>query len=700
MAAYGYGQPPRTLRLEYITILRNQIINSHKSFQLSVGVIAISFSSFFLPLANAEEIAFYVSTEGNDKWAGNSISKPFATIQKARDVIREIKKQGGLTKPVTVYIRGGLYELSETLVFAPEDSGTESFPITYAAYKDEKPVISGGRKITGTWQDYKGKIKVCTIPQIKEGKWNFRQLFVDDKRQIRARIPNDSYYKIEEPLDEPTGKKAFKFREGDFKNWHCLNDVEVIIFHSSNESRLLISELSEEERVVVFSGPIGGALVKGRHRNRYYVENVLEGLDQPGEWYLDKHTGKLYYWPVDTSQVLQLRAPVLNQIIRFEGNEEEEEYVQYINFVGLTFSDAAYMLPEEGIPTLSEMGDIYRPSAITLEGARFCIFRNNCVRNVGTYALEVTGDGIQIVGNEIYDAGSGGIITRSYGKHRNVISYNHIHHCGAVFHGAVGINADDGRGSISHNLIHDISQSGIYTHHQTTDFHESGRNNQQQDLIIEYNEIYDVMQMMNDGAGIFVHGSNVMIRNNVIHDVYSYGKGASGWGIRLGFETRDSRLENNLVYKTREGLHIWHGNGNISIENNIFVDSEWCLVNISNPKDRRHENVKFRRNIFYYTRTDVDLFKIGGERSLPVESDYNVLWNPAGCIWLSPVIWGMRGIAYFEDWQKQGFDTHSIVKDPLFADKANDDYSLKSNSPAFKVGFKPIDISKVGLRGR
>ncbi len=205
---------------------------------------------------------------------------------------------------------------------------------------------------------------------------------------------------------------------------------------------------------------------------------------------------------------------------------------------------------------------------------------------------------------------------------------------------------------------------------------------------------------MNDGAGVFVCDSNIVIKNNLIHDIQSYGRGAPGWGIALGFNTANTRVENNLVYRTSEGLYIWGGNKNNTIENNIFVNPESALMHSNNPKDRQHENVRLIKNIFYYSSMQADLFKVYGERSAPSESDYNVFWNPGGCIWTNPVIWGMKGIAYFEDWQKHGFDKHSTVKDPLFLDKANDNYSLKPDSPAIKMGFKPLDFSRVGLRGR
>ena len=139
--------------------------NSH---HFAIGGLLI-FLCAFVPRVDAEEIAFYVSPEGNDSWSGDGMARPFASIGKARDVIRALKKKDGLTQPVTVYLRGGLYELEETIVFTLEDSGTRACPITYTAYEDEEPVVSGGRGITGPWRDYQGEIKVCTIPAVRDG---------------------------------------------------------------------------------------------------------------------------------------------------------------------------------------------------------------------------------------------------------------------------------------------------------------------------------------------------------------------------------------------------------------------------------------------------------------------------------------------------------------------------------------------------
>ena len=109
--------------------------------------------------SHAEELTLYVSTVGNDTWSGrlgepnaDGTDGPLASVQKARDIIRETKAAtGGLTKPVTVMLRGGVYPQTEPIVFTAADSGTKECPVTYQAYPGEKPVISGGDVIRG-WQ--------------------------------------------------------------------------------------------------------------------------------------------------------------------------------------------------------------------------------------------------------------------------------------------------------------------------------------------------------------------------------------------------------------------------------------------------------------------------------------------------------------------------------------------------------------------
>jgi len=141
------------------------------------------------------ETVFYVSVKGNDSWSGklnepdvSGKDGPFATLERARDAVRVLHKEKGLSEKATVFVRGGKYYLNHTFILAAEDSGSKKYPVSYEAYKDEIPVISGGYVVTG-WKTYKGNIYRAELPFAKGGKWKSRQFFCEGKRQTRARWP-------------------------------------------------------------------------------------------------------------------------------------------------------------------------------------------------------------------------------------------------------------------------------------------------------------------------------------------------------------------------------------------------------------------------------------------------------------------------------------------------------------------------------
>jgi hypothetical protein len=646
-------------------------------------------------------MTLYVATNCDDAWSGrlpapneDLTDGPLASLAGARDMIRAQRAKQELHAPVTVLVRGGTYRLHEPWVLTPADSGTEDAPVTYAAFPGDKPTFSGGRRIQADWQPYRGEIVVCDVPEARAGGWAFRQLFVNGQRQDRARLPNDGYYRIVEPADD----NAFTYRDGDIEaTWHNLEDVEVLVYHSWNDSRLRVEAVDADKRVVTFTGaPEPSHPFGWQGPNRYVVENVLEGLQRPGEWYLDSRAGKLYWWPTCDPATAEVVAPVLKELVRFDGSAEDDAWVEHVHLRGLAFLHADWTLPPTGYAGCGDVGDIVPPSAVQLSSARHCSVVDCRIGHVGSYALELEGYGNRLVGNEIWSTGSGGIITRNYDQDPNDVSYNHIHNCGVVYPSAVGINIDDGGGSFCHNLIHDVTQSGIYARHWATDHQPRERRNQEQPLIIAYNEIYDLMYTINDGAGIFVRDANILIDNNLIHDCYSYGDHTPGWGIYLGCETRDTVVRNNVVYRTRESVHVWFSNRRNLLENNVFVDGLKTQVSYDNPSDRRHEEIIFRNNIVSYGG-EASLFRVRGERSLPIRSEGNVLWqSDGGEICMEK----LENVPTLAEWRELGLDTESVVADPCFADPGSDDYRVLPHSPAYALGFRPIDLSHVGLRGR
>jgi hypothetical protein len=144
----------------------------------------------------ASSTVFYVSTLGNDQWSGRTPfpakdggDGPLATLAAARDAIRRLKSANRFTAPMEVMVLDGVYSLSEPLILTSDDSGTEEFPITYTAYPGHHPVLSGGKAI-GDWKSFHGKIMETHLPEVKAGRWKFRQLFYRGERQVRARWPN------------------------------------------------------------------------------------------------------------------------------------------------------------------------------------------------------------------------------------------------------------------------------------------------------------------------------------------------------------------------------------------------------------------------------------------------------------------------------------------------------------------------------
>ena len=156
--------------------------------------------------------AFYIATNGNDSWTGTE-AKPFASLEKAQQAVRELRRTG-LKQPVTVFLRGGTYYLPRPLTFTPQDSGTKDYPITYKAYPGEKPIISGGSVIKGNWQR-QGNIYRLNLPKVKAG-WFFRTLRVDNDWATRSRYPKLSNNEAENWLFAQS-PAAVPLKQGNFE---------------------------------------------------------------------------------------------------------------------------------------------------------------------------------------------------------------------------------------------------------------------------------------------------------------------------------------------------------------------------------------------------------------------------------------------------------------------------------------------------
>jgi len=188
-------------------------------------------------------VVVYVATDGDDGWTGRlptpnakRTDGPLATPARARDAVRALKAAGQLVRPVTVYLRSGTYFLTEPLALTPEDSGAEAAPITWKAYRNEKPVLSGGVRVTGFKKGEGGRWTAPAPAGIGEGQWKFRQLFVNGRRANRTRLPKQWYYRVVStpgmPKEQPSWNypsDKFEFAPGEIRaDWTNLGAGPVV----------------------------------------------------------------------------------------------------------------------------------------------------------------------------------------------------------------------------------------------------------------------------------------------------------------------------------------------------------------------------------------------------------------------------------------------------------------------------------------
>jgi hypothetical protein len=545
---------------------------------------------------------FHVAVDGSDANPG-SATAPFATLGGARAAVRKLVG-AGLKRDVVVEVRGGTYPITEPLRFGPEDSGTPEFAIVYAAAPGERVVIDGGRRIRG-WTRGPGDVWTAAVPEAAAGAWYPRQLFIDGRRATRARTPNEGWVEgkpvrpIEhDATDEPVAirvntaggpgifgwAREFEYEQatipGGIAAWNNPDDIELVSLRHNEGGRKRLQSIDVSAQTVTLRPPhrwapkcYGNDWFNGVPDGRCYLENAREFLDAPGEWYLDRVTGVLSYWPRagEDPERWDAAMPVVGgPLLSVAGTPSRP--VENLHFRGLHVEHADWPLPPHGyaglfccnVPVFREGGDPghrFIEAAVEMAHARSCSFRDGGIARVGGMGI-VLGEGtadIAIEGNAIHHTGAGGVglgqcnVGFGYLKaappaapgeyERFRVCNNHVHHCGLDCFGAVGIAIFRLKDStISHNLIHDTAYCGVvFPGDQDPAWGFVGGNR------FERNHIFRDMQVTQDGAGLyasFAHRGTV-VRANLIHD--SSGRPMSG-GICLD-GCSGMTFDHNVVYR-------------------------------------------------------------------------------------------------------------------------------------------------------
>lgn len=656
--------------------------------------------------AGESSVSFYVAPDGNDQWTGTlqapnrkRTDGPFASIRRAQEALRSLKQGKPKGKgALVVILRGGMYYLEKPLEFTPDDSGSADAPVVYRAYPGEGPVLSGGVRLTGWKITAEGHWRL-TIPDVKQGKWYFSQIFVNGQRRYRPRLPKDGYYHIAGSLSpsekaKDKGFDRFTFNEGEINpGWKNLQDIETLCFQVWTMARMRIESVDEKKCVVNFSGNTRGLQSYSalREGNRYLLENVADALQEPGEWYLDRKTGVLTYIPLpgETPETAVVIAPRLEKLVELKGDVQNRQWVRRIHFKEITFAHTNYNCPVEG--NAFAQAEAHMSAAISAEGARSCIFEGCSIRRLGAWALEL-GRGCQnnrVDSCEIVDMGAGGVriglMSMAQDKEDmadyNVVSNCLIAHGGRMHPAAVGVwIGHSPYNRISHNDIHDFYYTGV-----SVGWSWGYGASQANHNIVQHNHIHQIGQgVLSDMGGIYTLGlaPGSVLRHNLIHGIKSFKYG--GWGIYFDEGTTDMLAENNVVYDCKSaGFHQHYGKGNI-VRNNIFAfgqDSQ-----LMRTRAEEHVSFTFEHNIVYWADGPLLGSNWKDGRYL---LDYNLYFKTGG----KPI--DFMGLT-LQEWNEKGQDIHSIIADPLFIDPDRRNFRLRPGSPAGEIGFVPIDMTGFG----
>lgn len=649
-------------------------------------------SAGFIPILSAAEIPA-------------SPGPPFSSV------LETARKAG---KPVTIVLGDGIYPLTEPVVLGPQDSG-----ITFQGATSANPILSGGKKITG-WQKLPDGLWKADVPEVREGKWYFQQLWINGRRATRARTPNKGFLHMEDratsaifPGEKPGDEKwenalkyqAFTTSPDTFAILGKISpaefpDVEITIPHTWDVHHYHLKQLNPAANAVLMHGPRMRELLTNEPDGRFHVENYRAALDAPGEWFLSR-AGELLYSPLPGEDLAaaEVIAPVAGRFLTIDGAKD-------ITFKNISFQHQQWNLGPDGYgdsQAAHKMG-----AAIEIDRSENIRFEECEIARTGGYAIWFRHDvsGSSIKHSHLHDLGAGGVrigpISQAGATKTTSfinVDNNIIQHAGRLFPDAIGVflgHAADC--AVTHNDIGDLFYTGIsagwhWGYGETV----SHRNR------YENNHIHHIgWGYTSDMGGFYNLGTSLgtVVRGNHVHDISSYRYG--GWGLYTDEGSTGLLFENNLVHDTREsGFHQHYGYYN-TIRNNIFAFGKNAQIQRSRPEKRT--SFIYENNIVVWDPTTAKFLHgtkynweftekpAPGEPRASYVMRNNLYWPVNGQMPVLAENWT------WSEWQKQGHDKGSLVADPLFENLQQRDFRLKPNSPALKLGFMPWDLTQAGVR--
>ena len=710
----------------YEYVFNQKIENEENEFTLYIWQ-----KDDILPLTNKITVGkmtrLYVSKDGSDSNPGTKDS-PFQSLERARDEIRAIKNTIG-DRGVTVYFRGGEYFFDTHVRIDKVDSGKENAPVVYRAYPGEKVVFTGGYKLNkndfaeaeisdvNINESARGKILQMKIPELitldkefwrgaysyypvmKEitGEMSVRptELFINDKPMTVARYPNEGYLYTgtvintgakpgywsitntskpnyvppEERISTPFTVKVDTDR---VKNW--INAEQALLYGKWSEDWLdqtiPLGTVDSENNLITSKYPVYYGAEEGRP---FYIYNLLEELDSPGEYYIDRDKRILYLYPPDDFQDIYLSV-----------NDSS-------GFFSLYYASNVH------IKDITMKCGRYR--AVTISGGENNLIENCEIYNFAGHGVYIGGGNNNGVNNCIIHDNNGGVYLSGGDRETLLPGNNYVKNCDIYSNDRLsktyspGVAVHGVGNKVLHNKIHEAE-------HDLIEF--AGNEH-----VIEYNEIYNGVTNSDDAGAIYscrnatFRGNKIMY--NYFHDI---GAGESGeWGrqaIFLDDFMSSAHIYGNVFQKIGGAAVKLAGSDNI-VENNIIVDCETAPTAID--VQRRYYSDNNATPSLFESLLEVPYKSDVWSNKCPELLNYigtdGLLTTGSNIVVKNNIIFKAKEVLVDEVIYSKGTFESNIVfeKNPGFLDYENDDFSLMEDADAFNKlpNFKNIPFKEIGI---
>ena len=553
--------------------------------------------------AAAVQATYYVSPSGNDANTG-TLEAPFQTITKARDMVQSINKN--MTGDIVVYLRGGTYTIDSTISIGTSCSGTNGYTVKFMNYTGETPVISGGQAITG-WSLYDAAKNIYQATGVS---LDFRQLYVNGVKAVRARTPNllsgnnPNFWRV---TGVDRNARNFQVESSKVSNWNNFTRVEMHLnaYWADNTMRLnsytvagstAYLKIQSPEQDIIFQRPNPNIISS----QCYYFENAYEFLDTAGEWYLNQTTKTLYYKPRAGENMTNAMviAPKVDTLLSIRGTSTTNQ-AHNITFYRIDFLYANYLRPgnfgfldgQAGQYNISaNMANqqyVARPGAgVYVACANHIRFERNVFAHMGATGLDFnygTHDDM-IIGNVFTDIAGSGISIAKFTQDtateyhvaynpsdtnercvHDTIRNNYVYKVTSELYGACGIACGYPRMiNIVHNEVCYTNYTGISVGYGWTSSVNAMSNNH-----IDSNDVHHVVQFMDDGAAIYTLSNQQPASTLSFNYLHDFSK--SSWadfmvnGIYLDEQTSGYSITGNVFVNAPANVfHNRTGNNNES----------------------------------------------------------------------------------------------------------------------------------------